>query len=58
MMPNEVIELLMLREANQVLLERNRRLVDALGDMLTLEPTAEQRARAAEVWQRERGVPT
>lgn len=58
MMPNEVIELLMLREANQVLLERNRRLVDALGDMLTLEPTAEQRARATEVWQRERGVPT
>ena len=34
------------------------RLVEALGDMLTLEPTAEQRARAAEVWQRERGVPT
>lgn len=58
MMPNEVIELLMLREANQVLLERNRRLADALGDMLTLEPTAEQRARATEVWQRERGVPT
>lgn len=58
MMPNEVIELLMLREANQVLLERNRRLVEALGDMLTLEPTAEQRARATEVWQRERGVPT
>lgn len=58
MMPNEVIELLMLREANQVLLERNRRLVDALGDMLTLERTAEQRARATEVWQRERGVPT
>ena len=58
MMPNEVIELLMLREANQVLLERNRRLVDALGDMLTLEPTTEQRARATEAWQRERGVPT
>ena len=58
MMPNEVIELLMLREANQVLLERNRRLVEALGDMLTLERTAEQRARATEVWQRERGVPT
>ena len=58
MMPNEVIELLMLREANQVLLERNRRLVEALGDMLTLEPTSEQRARAIEVWQREMGVPT
>ena len=58
MMPNEVIELLMLREANQVLLERNRRLVEALGDLLTLERTAEQHARAAEVWQRERGVPT
>ena len=58
MMPNEVIELLMLREANQVLLERNRRLVEVLGDMLTLERTAEQRARATEVWQRERGVPT
>lgn len=58
MMPSEVIELLMLREANQVLLERNRRLVEALGDMLTLEPTAEQRARATEVWQRECGVPT
>lgn len=58
MMPNEVIELLMLREANQVLLERNRRLVEALGDMLTQERTAEQRARATEVWQRERGVPT
>lgn len=58
MMPNEVIELLMLREANQVLFERNRQLADALGDMLTLEPTAEQRARATEVWQRERGVPT
>ena len=58
MMPNEVIELLMLREANQILLERNRRLVEALGDMLPLERTAEQRARATEVWQRERGVPT
>lgn len=58
MMPNEVIELLMLREANQVLLERNRRLVEALGDMLPLERTAEQHARATEVWQRERGVPT
>lgn len=58
MMPNEVIELLMLREANQVLLERNRRLVEALGEMRTLESTAEQRARADEVWQRERGVPT
>ena len=58
MMPNEVIELLMLRDANQVLLERNRRLVEALGEMLTLEPTSEQRARAIEVWQRETGVPT
>ena len=56
MMPNEVIELLMLREANQILLERNRRLVEALGEMLTLEPTAEQRARAIEVWRREIGV--
>ena len=56
MMPNEVIELLMLREANKVLLERNSRLVDALGDMLTLEPTVEQRARAIEVWRREIGV--
>ena len=45
-------------EANTVLLERNRRLVEAPGDMLTLEPTAEQRARATEVWQREHGVPT
>ena len=52
------IEADLLREANQVLLERNRRLVEALGDMLTLEPTAEQRTRATEVWQRERGVPT
>jgi hypothetical protein len=52
------IEADLLREANQVLLERNRRLVEALGDMLTLEPTAEQHARATEVWQRERGVPT
>jgi hypothetical protein len=58
MMPNEVIELLMLREANDILMARNQKLVEALGDMLTLEPTAEQRARATEVWQRERGVPT
>lgn len=57
-MMGDNIEADLLREANQVLLERNRRLVDALGDMLTLEPTAEQRARAIEVWQRERGVPT
>ena len=54
----ENIEASLLREANQILLERNRRLVDALGDMLTLERTAEQHARATEVWQRERGVPT
>ena len=47
-----------MHEANTVLLERNRRLVEALGDMLTLEPTAEQRARAIEVWRREMGVPT
>ena len=57
MMPNEVIELLMLREDNKVLLERNSRLVDALGDMLTLEPTVEQRARAIEVWRKEAGAP-
>ena len=55
---NNNIEAGLLREANQVLLERNRRLVEALGEMLTLEPTIEQRARATEVWQRERGVPT
>jgi hypothetical protein len=54
----ENIEASLLREANQVLLERNRRLVDALGDMLTLEPTAEQRARAIEVWRKEAGAPT
>lgn len=48
----------LMHDANEVLLERNRRLAEALGDMLTLEPTAEQRARATEVWQRERGVPT
>ena len=47
-----------MHEANTVLLERNRRLAEALGDMLTLEPTAEQRARAIEVWSREMGVPT
>ena len=58
MMPNEVIELLMLREANKVLRERTSRLVDALGDMLTLEPAAEQRARAIEVWRKEAGAPT
>ena len=52
------IEADLLREANKVLLERNRRLVEALGDMLTLEPTSEQRARAIEVWRREMGVPT
>jgi len=57
-MMGDNIETDLLREANQVLLKRNRRLVEALGDMLTLEPTAEQRARATEVWQRERGVPT
>ena len=54
----ENIEASLLREANQILLERNRQLADALGEMLTLGPTAEQRARATEVWQRERGVPT
>ena len=48
----------LMHEANTILLERNRRLADALGDMLTLEPTSEQRARAIEVWQREVGVPT
>jgi hypothetical protein len=57
-MMGDNIEADLLREANQVLLERNRRLVDALGDMLTLEPTSEQRARAIEVWRREMGVPT
>lgn len=46
----------LMHEANTILLERNRRLADALGDMLTLEPTSEQRARAIEVWQREMGV--
>jgi hypothetical protein len=55
---NNNIEADLLREANQVLLERNRRLVDALGDMLTLEPTIEQRARAIEVWRKEAGAPT
>ena len=54
----ENIEASLLREANQVLLERNRRLVDALGDMLTLEPTIEQRARAIEVWRKEAGAPS
>jgi hypothetical protein len=54
----ENIEASLLREANQVLLERNRRLVEALGEMLTLEPTAEQRARAIEVWRKEAGAPT
>ena len=54
----ENIEADLLREANHVLLERNRRLVEALGEMLTLEPTAERRARATEVWQHETGVPT
>lgn len=57
-MMGDNIETDLLREANQVLLERNRRLVEALGDMLTLEPTSEQRARAIEVWRREMGVPT
>ena len=52
------IEADLLREANVVLLERSRQLADALGDMLTLEPTAEQRARAIEVWRKEAGVPT
>ena len=45
-------------EANAILLERNSRLVEALGEMLTLEPTAEQRARAIEVWRKEAGAPT
>jgi hypothetical protein len=52
------LELELLREANAVLLARNERLVDALGDMLTLEPTIEQRARAIEVWRKEAGAPT
>ena len=43
MMPNEVIELLMLREANQVLLERNRRLVEALGDRWLLAKPVQRR---------------
>ena len=54
----ENIEASLLREANQILLERNRQLVDALSDMLTLEPTIEQRARAIEVWRKEAGAPT
>lgn len=48
----------LMHEANAILLERNRRLVEALGEMLTLEPTAEQRARAIEVWRKEAGAPT
>ena len=32
--------------------------LEALGEMLTLEPTAEQRARAIEVWRKEAGAPT
>ncbi len=56
-MMGDNIEAGLLREANTILLERNRRLVEALGDMLTLEPTAEQRAHATEVWRKECGVP-
>ena len=54
---NNNIEADLLREANQVLLERNRRLVDALGDMLALDPSPEDRQRAIAVWRKECGVP-
>ena len=45
----------LMHEANTILLERNRALAEALGDMLTLEPTTAQRRRATELWCKERG---
>jgi hypothetical protein len=50
------LELELLREANAVLLARNERLVDALGDMLALDPSPEDRQRAIAVWRKECGV--
>lgn len=50
------IERELLREANDILMARNERLREALGDMLTMEPSPEQRQRAIEVWRKECGV--
>lgn len=54
---DESLEVQLLREANAVLMERNQKLVDALGDMLTLDPSPEQHQRAKAVWRKECGVP-
>lgn len=55
---NETLDAELLHQANLILLERNRKLVEALDEMLTLEPTPEQRRRAIEVRNRERGIPS
>lgn len=50
------LELELLREANDILMARNQKLVDALGDMLALDPSPEQHQRAIAVWRKECGV--
>lgn len=50
------MELELLREANDILMARNQKLVDALGDMLALDPSPEQHQRAIAVWRKECGV--
>lgn len=47
----------LMHEANIVLLERNRKLAEALGAMLAPDPSPDDRQRAIAVWRKECGVP-
>ena len=54
--PDLALALPILKSANDALMARNRTLVDIVGTLLKLEPTADEVRRAIEVWRREIGV--
>lgn len=46
----------LMREANDILIKRNCALAQALGDMLRLSPSEEERQNAIRVWCKEMGM--